>query len=237
MTKSGALHRLKHEITVQWRLRFRPKIITIDGLRVCADRRLVSKTISKVLYRGHHELPERQLAGRFLHRGDRVLEIGAGVGLVSLVCARLVGAENLLSYEANPALEEVIRLNFRLNGMEANLRIAAAAPEAGETTFYFARDLYSSSLIDRHLGKAERVRCDALAAIVAEFKPTVLVMDVEGAEVDLLPVADLSGIDKMLLELHPWIVGQERIDDLIALIGSKGFVLREQIEASYAFSR
>jgi FkbM family methyltransferase len=231
------LNRLKTSLAVAYRMRAKPRVISIDGIKISADRAFVTKDIAKALYREKHEHAERKLVTKALKPGDRVLEIGAGVGLVSLFCARICGPDAVLSYEANPALERVIRHNFALNGMEPRLRIAAAALEKGETTFYFNDNIYSSSLIDRNFGGAQIVQCDAINDVVTDFAPNTIIMDVEGAETTLLPAIDLARIDKIVVELHPWIVGQDKIDTLIAQVKASGFELRETISAAYLFVR
>lgn len=235
--KRSRLNQLKFDLKVAWRLRIRPTVVTVDGLRLWSDRKVVGKTVAKSLYREVHEWPERRLAARHLRPGDRTLEIGAGIGLVSLFCARICGPGNLRSYEANPRLEPIIRHNFELNGMVADLRVAAVAPEAGETTFYFDEDIYASGMVDSAVGRASTVHCDAFRDVLAEFRPNVLVMDVEGAEVDILPAGDLSGVERIILELHPKIVGQERIDGLIAHLAALGLTERESIGDSAIFAR
>jgi hypothetical protein len=49
-------------------------------------------------------------------------------------------------------------------------------------------------------------------------------MDVEGAEIDLLPAAPLDGVTKIIVETHARIVGAPAIRDLDAYLQSQGFV-------------
>src|SRR5437868_9173816 len=95
----------------------------VDGCRVSTRPDLVPWNIRKGLYNRAYEAPERSLVRATLERGDRVLEIGACAGVVSVLCAAIVGADKLLSYEANPAMEPLIRENFRLNRLTPNVRM------------------------------------------------------------------------------------------------------------------
>ncbi|MEI2387823.1 FkbM family methyltransferase [Breoghania sp. JC706] len=225
--------------TIKEKLRkgLKVKTVTINGIRVVSDTAFVTKEIRNALYKERYEDEEMALVAEAIGPGDHVLEIGAGIGLISMACAKRCGAENLLSYEANPSLEVVIRKNHALNGLYPELRTRAVSVEAGETRFYFNDNIFSSSLYDRDFGGEAVVQCDAFGDVIADFRPTAMVIDVEGAEVDLIPAVDLTGIDKIIIELHPHIVGQEKIDVLIGHFHAQGFKTRAQIRRSYYFDR
>lgn len=224
-------------IRAQIRRRLKPDVITIEGLKITTNLGDVTKTIRKALYRETYEAPERRLLKEIVAPGDRVLEVGAGVGLVSLTCARICGAENVLSYEPNPGMRPIIEKNFALNGMTPNLRSKALTTSPGTVDFYFAENIYSSSLYDRGLGEKTPVPCDAISDVFAEFKPNVIVMDIEGAEVDLLPSCDLSAIDKIIVEMHAHVVGAEKVQDLVSYLEGQGFSLKKTLSISYLFAR
>ena len=205
---------------------FKPVTVSYAGLTFWTGAPSLPSDIRKALYKECHEHLEHQLAAAAISPEDRVLEIGAGVGLVSLVCARICGVDSVLSYEANPKMADIIHRNFELNGMSANLRNKAVAKQSGEIDFYFNDNVVSSSIIDRGFGKATPVPCDGFFDVIREFSPTTIVMDAEGAETDLLSDIPLDGVSKILLEVHPKIVGQKEIDDLIANLVDKGLILR-----------
>jgi len=48
-------------------------------------------------------------------RGRSVLELGAGAGLLSIICGRLLGAQQVLSTDGNPEVVESIQRNIALN--------------------------------------------------------------------------------------------------------------------------
>ena len=70
------------------------------------------------------------------------MELGTGIGFVSLVCRRRVGRSRVYSFEANPALEPLIRRNYRsFNHLHPTLSICILGEEDGEADFY-VHDLY-----------------------------------------------------------------------------------------------
>ena len=52
-----------------------------------------------------------------LHRGEMVLDIGANIGVWSLLLADVVGLENILAMEPGRVACERLRENMRLNGV------------------------------------------------------------------------------------------------------------------------
>ena len=54
----------------------------------------------------------------------------------------------------------------------------------------------------------EHVEVRAVNEELARVAPTVLICDIEGAEADLLPAADLSGLRAAIVEVHPQWIGQ-----------------------------
>lgn len=222
-----ALHRL-----------LRRKTTTLDGFLLLCDPAKVHKSVCTAIIKGSYELPERRLVETALKAGDRVLEIGTGVGVVSLLCNRIAGAGNVLSYEANDALAATIHENFALNGMVANLRLKAVTPDGKPVTFFRNANVVSSSVYDRGV-QAQRitVESDPLNQILAEHRATVLVIDVEGAELDLMRTADLSGVREIIVELHPHIVGESATEAMIAGICARGFTLTDQMHKNIRLTR
>lgn len=224
--------RLSVRLRARRRKLFRPGVIEIDGLRIrSAPRRLV-----RGLYKETYEWEERELVKLAVKSDDRVLEIGAGIGLISLLCARICGSESVLSYEANTNLESIIRENFTLNGMTPNLRMRALGVSAGETDFYIGRRIQSSSIYERGPAECLKVPSDAIDKTVTEFAPTCIVMDAEGMEIDLLPAAPLHGVRTLLVEMHPHVVGTERVAELDKYLKNSSFLLNDFIGDVYCYT-
>ena len=69
------------------------KTVRLDGVRVNVDSntsRIGSQTW-RALMSAQYEFPERQLLKATIRPGDRVLEIGACLGVISILAARLAG--------------------------------------------------------------------------------------------------------------------------------------------------
>ena len=199
------------------------RVVAVGDIKLTADAEMVGADVQRLLYRGEYEFAEIQLLSHILRNGDRVLDIGAGTGATGLTAARRVGAANVTSFEANPALEPLIRRNYGLNDLHPTLNMKAVTADGAPVTFNVMPSLLSSSIFDRGAADAITVESAAINDAIAEARPTVLVIDAEGAELDILPAADLTGIRAILVETHAKFTGQDGVDRMVAHLHAQGF--------------
>jgi predicted methyltransferase len=79
------------------------------GVRVPLDRRIVTQPIETALRSGDYEADETRSLPDVVRVGDRVLELGAGMGFVSTILAKRTKAAKIVAMEANPQLIPFIR--------------------------------------------------------------------------------------------------------------------------------
>jgi FkbM family methyltransferase len=213
-------------VRLHWRRLRNLREITLDGVRVSTDPVLVPRSVRSALFKETYEVHERRLVRAVLKPDDRVLDIGAGVGVVSLLCASICGADRVLSYEANPLLEPIIRRNFALNGWTANLRMRAMSTDGRPISLHRSDNIVSSSVVERS-GFAEKmtIESDPFDRVIAEHQPSVVVMDVEGAEIALLPASPLGSVRHIIAEIHPHITGEEKVAAMLDGLHARGFRL------------
>jgi FkbM family methyltransferase len=167
---------------------------------------------------------ELQLIGALLELDDVVLEVGAGLGLVSSYCAKRVGSDRVFAFEADPDLEPCLRETYELNGVKPNLDICAVGPRAGRITIYRDKHLVSSSVGRRRGGtRPVEVPGKALNYVVHRFRPTLLIIDPEGAERDLFDGAELPTVTRIVLELHDRVIGIQGTDRVRATLARLGY--------------
>jgi FkbM family methyltransferase len=225
-------------VKVHWRRLLNKQTIDFDGVTLSTDASAIPRSVRTGLFKGSYEDHERKLARRLLKPGDRVLEIGAGIGFVSLLCRKICSAGNVRSYEANPLLEPIIRRNYALNSMEPDLRMRAITLDGAPITFFRNDNIISSSTLERD-GFSEKivVQSEALSEVLAEYRPTVVIMDVEGAEVDLLAQSNLDGVRHVIVEIHPHLTGDRAIAAMRAALVSMGFSVEGEEHKTLLFSR
>jgi FkbM family methyltransferase len=215
--------------------------ITLDGVTVRSGPDQ-ARAVRNGLYKRSYEAAERALVGGVLRPGDTVLEIGAGVGFVGLLCARLVtaggAAGRVVSYEANSALAPVIAANYALNAAQPELRMRAITVDGAPVTFHTSDNVVSSSLYERaETQRKVTVESTALAEALAEIAPDVMVMDVEGAEADLLATGDLAPLRAAVIEMHPHIVGAQRIAALERSLAARGWQVTARRDLNVVLER
>jgi len=141
---------------------------------------------------------------------DRVLELGAGIGVVGAVAAHNKKPQKVLSFEANPNLIPTINALYQANDLENRIsvinEVLVSAPDRPhEVSFHVQNSYLGSSLIPKSGRNTTEVRVKTrdFEDVRTKFKPTILVMDIEGGELDLLRHANLDGIKAVVLEFHP----------------------------------
>jgi FkbM family methyltransferase len=184
----------------------------------------MSRRVEQSISRGGYERDELRLIGMVLSPSDVVLEIGAGLGVVSTYCAKRVGSSRVFAFEANPDLEPCIRETYALNEVEPTLEMCAIRSSAGRVALYRNKHLFSSSLIQRSPRSIPiEVPGKALSYVVEKIRPTLVIVDVEGAELELFDRAQLPGVAKIILELHERILGAEKAQQVRTTLAALGF--------------
>jgi len=215
----GKLRKLYHQL-------LRTKVICLSGVSLDARHPGISRMVRNQLYRGTYEMSESLLVRKYLQYSDRVVEAGCGIGFIGCLCAQIIGSESVYSYEANPALESVIRANYNLNQVNPSLKMHAVTRDGADVDLHVADNQISTSAILRDNVKTSHlaVKSSSLCGILIEIKPSVVVMDVEGLEVDLLASPlDLGGVRMIIVETHPHIVGTSKIEAMNDFLRISGF--------------
>jgi FkbM family methyltransferase len=155
---------------------------------------------------GTHEVQVTQALIRSLRAGDHVWDVGANIGYLTLLAARIVGPGGRgVAVEPDPDCAAAIRTNAGLNGLDmVDVVEAAAAERSGVAELVVVRDrLWTrlASVGDHHEGEA-RVEVRTLALDDLDRPPPALVkIDVEGAELDVI-----AGMTRLLREARPIVV-------------------------------
>lgn len=187
------------------------------GMKIPKHPDLTRGRVRGALKQGTYERKECDAVLRVVRPGDRVLELGGGIGYMSTLLSVKAGAAHVTSYEANPALIPYIRSVHAANGVtNVDLRNALLSPEAGAPVPFYIRRNFLASSMDPSTEKdaiTQEVAIDrhALTPVLAEVRPDVLVCDIEGAEATLLPAGDWSGLSAAVIELHPQWIGQSGV--------------------------
>lgn len=138
---------------------------------------------------------------RYCKKGSLVVDVGANVGMHSVVMAACVGSEGIVyAFEPSAYLVERLKRNIQLNGIDnIQLHPFALADKKGEIGFV---DLSAQPNIGKsHIDEAStiKVKMDTLDHCVKDRRHLSFIkIDVEGAELDVL-----HGAQRVLSEHRP----------------------------------
>lgn len=188
---------------------------------VAVDAELVRR-IAFTAYESHIA----RLFAKVLQPGDQVVDIGANIGMYTVLASHLVGEKGrVLAAEPVPTTAALFRLNLSRNARR-NVEFfqGAATSEAGPVTIHVAQggEEYSSLGNIAHPNApseqtAVEVEGDTLDHLCEKnnLQPTLVKIDVEGAEGLVL-----SGAQKVFENYRPVLVS-ELDDRLLAQLGWK----------------
>jgi len=144
---------------------------------------------------GVYELPMQEAIAASLREGDVFYDIGANIGFFSLIAARCVrAAGRVYAFEPVPANADAIRKSSTLNGMNMiDVFAEAVGAESGCGELLLARHIGGAALASagappdlRGRIKVDVVAIDHVVARRGMRPPTLVKIDVEGAEMDVL---------------------------------------------------
>ena len=184
----------------------------------------LTPAIREELEAQEYEQAELAALRAVLNTDDMVMEIGTGLGFLSAWCARRVGSSQVFTFEANPVLEQPIRRLYELNGVSPHLEICVLSESAGSAVFYPQKEFWASSILAGNgTGAGITVTARSFEEARASIRPTLLIVDIEGGELELIRHARLDGIRHILIELHPDVIGEEGCEAVVATLARAGF--------------
>lgn len=211
--------------TLLWRF---PKadFSTNFGVRLPLKHPAITPPILKDIFFGVYESKEAELVGKRIAADDVVMEIGAGIGFLSALAAKITGSERVFAYEANPQLMDVIKHVHVLNQVSPTVSNVLLGDGEDERTFWLEKDYWASSLIQGSPDATPiQVRQIDLNREIERIQPTFLILDIEGGEYELLRHARLDPVRKIVIEVHPHVLGYHRISEMLGWLFAAGFAL------------
>ena len=222
MRGRGVARRVAERLVARCRVLAR-SVVDVAGVKMRLGPHLPRAAVT-ALCRGTYEATERRIAEATLTADDVVLEVGAGLGFISTVCAKRVGSERVVAYEANPALRRHILETYRLNGVRPALEMCTLGHRAGTQTFYVEKRFYASSTIRRSRGAtAITVPVRSCNDEIRRVNPSFLIMDIEGGEYELMRGVDFFNVTTVLIEVHERVIGASGVAFVRSRLADAGF--------------
>lgn len=205
---------------------YKPRYADNFGIKLPLDHPLITPEIAKEIYFGNYERKEATIVSRKLDAADTVMELGAGIGFLSALCAQRIGSERVYAYDANPDLAELVARTYALNGVSPSFRTAMLGEGSGKARFYIDNEFWASSaqLTGKTTREVEVERLDVNDEI-ERIRPTFLIVDIEGGEADFFSIANLTGVRKICVETHAHVLGNYGVSRMLARLVDAGFSL------------
>lgn len=190
-----------------------------------------------------YEKPELLAAEGLIREGDRVLEMGTGLGIVSAIISRMKDGIEVRSFEANPSLIQFISQLHDMNDV-SNVGVTNAMLEPSPTQdtrrFHIHKYFSEGSIFETEMSEdVIEVPVMDLNTVIADFKPNLMICDIEGAEEIVIPNAALSNLRALVLEVHPATMSRKGMKDIFDACVRAGLypVVELSTEQVIAFER
>jgi FkbM family methyltransferase len=176
----------------------------LSGMKLLLD--LQTK---KDYWLGTYEPELQNAAHEFVQPGMVIFDVGANIGYISLLMARLSGEKGrVFSFEALPNNVELLQKNIALNHMGSIIKVVPKAVVDASHQIRFLT--HSSNSMGKARGSAGRdetyekeIKVDGLTLDDFVFSegnpaPDLIKMDIEGGE-----ILAVKGLQRLLKEKHP----------------------------------
>lgn len=149
-------------------------------------------------YDGTYEPGTLKIIERLLQSGDHFIDVGANIGLMTIFAARLVGpGGKVTAFEPHPKTREILLKNIALNGLERTVEVLpyALGPRSEKGKLYDdpGRNRGAASLMNTSDAAAihdiQTISLNDFIESRADMnlpKPTLIKIDVEGFEIEVL---------------------------------------------------
>jgi FkbM family methyltransferase len=224
------------------------KYVIFDGVKIPVRGMQYTFGVKWVLTRGLYEDSERFLIRKILKEGDSVLEMGASIGVVTAIISDLIGSSGrLISIEASELLANQTRQWIELKGNVKIIHGFGFPVYEVPNKYGFVSYKFDGNSLGGYIDFSES--CESkrstnifdLSRIESEFKfkPTSLVLDIEGSEIVLLePNIEIPEyINNIVIEMHPGIYGENMEMKIIAKFFELGFIYKIELKHVYLLSR
>ena len=174
---------------------------------------LVAPRVRHALRANTYAAQQTRAALKVTYAGDRVLELGGGIGLVSAVLAKRRDLKHIHIYEPNAPMADYIRDTHALNTIDnATVHTAILGKRKGTAPFEVRGGLFGASPKEADgPTSTETVDVQNVKTQVKAIRPDVLICDIDGAEAALIPLMDLNKVRAAVVTLNPQTTGPEGV--------------------------
>lgn len=174
-----------------------------------------------------YERHERYLIGKYIKESDSVLELGACIGVVSLtIGSYLSDKTKQVSVEANPEVFGLLEENKSTNNGHFYVEKCIVSKEKNVQFYTGGEEFLASSTMGA--GESIIVEGKTFDSLVETYFPfNVIIMDIEGGELEFFKSFELPDIRLIIWEYHEDIIGESGVNECRDILVKNGFKLKE----------
>lgn len=152
-----------------------------------------NKTKAEIFFK-IYERAEIRFIEKYFEKGYDVVEFGSSIGVVSCFLKSLMSVENkLVCVEAYPNLSKIVKINLELNHLDKNSFVvnAALVSQKNRNQIFFNPGISNTTghiSIKNISKKSIKIKSITIDRILNNFNfdKYIMVMDIEGAEIEIL---------------------------------------------------
>ena len=164
----------------------------------------------------------------FIRKNDKVLDIGANIGLFSLLSHN---AKEIISVEPIKECLPILRKNLEENGLSKKTKVInLAVGKEGKLILKKEEKVNLSRVVKEKEKNTVEVTSKPLKHFIKKFGSNVLRIDVEGYEYEILYKKIPKGINKIAMEFHTALLGERKIKVFLNYFEKEGFIVKYLIE-------
>jgi FkbM family methyltransferase len=217
------------------------RVIELDHCRFPLAE-LPNTSMKLELLSGQYEKPEREAVLHYLQPDWSVIELGGCIGVVSCITNKLLEKPaNHLVLEVNPLVLPFLQSNRDANGCAFQVMVKALAYGSETVTFQPSSNFWGNSLL--HAGEQPPVTVETttLANLLQQqgFNKFALICDIEGQEYELISrePETIRRAELIVLEVHPHILGDEKVEFLLSTLKDLGFSILSRSKNVISFRK
>jgi FkbM family methyltransferase len=207
----------------------RGNVVSLDGCTFSLKHPDIATAHKSALVFGRYEAPEREALGRFLDPTLPVVEFGGSIGVVACLTNKMLESpKNHVVVEANPTLVGLLEENRARNQCVFVVLNRAVAYLSDKVAFNIDPEDFLASSVQRPSAHSVEVQTITLEKVLQTygFEVCTLICDIEGGEADLIMRESASlaqNVGTLILEVHHWVIGRLRTNELMAKLKEIGF--------------
>lgn len=207
------------------------KHFTLSGLDLAIPENCLNGALIAALETHDYEVTETRALQMHLKPDDRYLELGAGAGYLAAQAARIIPPAHVLGIEANPLMVPAAQANLDRNGAAAaQIRhgaVVADTATADHISFHahpaFWQGKVQTTGADDHIVAVPALR---LGDLLRDHRPSLVMIDIEGAEADFIGYDWPQSVRLVVMETHLRNYSDATVlGDIIGGFFAQGFVL------------